>query len=79
VISEDRSLCRLELEIVKVRCERLHAITAEDVAAEGATGRETFESIWTKLNGCRGYPWEMNPWVYAIEFKATPATRAVSR
>lgn len=31
--------------------------------------RDAYVSIWNTLNAKRGYPWESNPWVWAISFK----------
>lgn len=31
--------------------------------------RDVFEQIWDSINTKRGYPWESNPWVWALTFK----------
>lgn len=28
-----------------------------------------FASLWEKLNGPRGFGWDVNPWVWVVEFK----------
>jgi len=28
-----------------------------------------FKHLWNKINGKRGYGWDVNPWVWVIEFK----------
>ena len=62
---------RLALEIMAVRREALHAISQEDVLAEGcASGRwEDYAKLWDRLNAKRGYDWESNPPVWVIEFR----------
>jgi len=30
---------------------------------------EWFRNLWDSLNAKRGYGWEINPWVWVIEFK----------
>ena len=30
---------------------------------------ENFASLWDSINGKRGYPWALNPWVWVIEFQ----------
>lgn len=31
--------------------------------------RRAYYELWNKLNAKRGYGWDMNPWVWVIEFK----------
>ena len=31
--------------------------------------RETFRTLWDNINAKRGFGWELNPWVWRIEFK----------
>lgn len=71
---------RISLEIVRVRIERLQAITESDAQVEGVTPsivgqdldglkfRAGFQSLWQEINGKRA-PWESNPWVWVVEFK----------
>lgn len=75
---------RITLEIVDVRCERLHDITEEDSALEGVTPfpknpdgdcwtdgkhRTAFEFLWNELHGWNPNAWAANPWVWRIEFR----------
>lgn len=75
-----RSMARIILEVVDVRIEKLHDISAADCIAEGAPGghgaipgyaynatpQEHYRHIWTSINGAAS--WEANPWVWVIEF-----------
>lgn len=66
-----RAACRLRLEVVSRRVERLLEITGPEVALEGfpfASDLDQFKMTWQKLNG-KKYPWESNPWIFRIEFK----------
>lgn len=76
-----RFISRIDLEITKVRVERLQDISEDDATAEGVTliplhnndvygetNREAFERLWDKING-KKYPWNSNPWVWVIEFR----------
>jgi hypothetical protein len=72
---------RITLQIKAVRVERLQEITYGDVLDEGikyrgsgdhdaeANGYEDFISLWDGINAKRGYGWDVNPWVWVIEFK----------
>lgn len=78
-----RSACRLVLEIVNVRVERLQAISEADAMAEGAEPIlvppdggscphvEGFRDLWTSINGASS--WEANRFVWVIEFKRVEA------
>ncbi len=79
-----RSFSRLTLEITEVRVERLQEIRPQDYEAEGCTTgysmcelnarydslARQFRDLWDSLNAKRGYGWDVNPWVWVIDFKA---------
>ena len=67
---------RITLEIVSVRVERLNAIDAYDAESEGCgcgvndeTGGPVarYKNLWESINGPGS--WNLNPWVWVIEFK----------
>lgn len=71
---------RITLEIVKVRVQRVRYITDSDAIEEGVSrantsipgyARERFKALWDSLNAKRGYGWDLNPWVWVIEFTRT--------
>jgi hypothetical protein len=76
---------RLTLEISDIRVQRLDDISEDDAAAEGVepevdeaweddpdcppSHRVGFRELWDRLNGPRGFGWDINPWVWAITFR----------
>jgi len=76
-----RTVC----QITGIRAERVQDITTADIAAEGicvfevpdwwagtnfdSMNQAKFRHIWDSINKKRGYGWDVNPWVWAVEFK----------
>ncbi len=66
-----RWACRLVLEIVSVRVERVFDITEEDAQAEGFVASAGFLAVFGQIYGLKG---QTNPWVWVVEFKRTEAS-----
>jgi len=68
---------RITLELTGVRVERVQDIGDQDALWEGVPvgGQhggdlvKTFHKIWDELNAKRGFGWDVNPWVWVLEFK----------
>jgi len=68
---------RLTLEVTGVRVERVQEISLEDIYAEGlepgpygaANDVVRFGDLWDSINERRGAGWEVNPWVWVVEFR----------
>ena len=76
-----RSFARIFLKITNIRVERIQDISEEDVKAEGFTGGNDLQNpcakpaikwffyLWNAINKKRGFGWDVNPWVWVIEFE----------
>ena len=79
---------RITLEITGVRVERVRQISGGDAIAEGiiplfsasdtpemraATAVAAYSNLWDSINKKRGFGWDVNPWVWVIEFKRVTA------
>lgn len=75
-----RWACRLVLEVVSVRVERLREITEEGARAEGFENRAAFLSAYRAMYKLVPYA---NPWVWVVGFKTAAvgneAAQAVMR
>jgi len=74
---------RITLEVTNVRVERVQGIAQDEANAEGVTcvnngelstkifldPKSEFKKLWNSINEKKGFGWDMNPWVWVIEFK----------
>jgi hypothetical protein len=74
-----KKYARIWLDIAAVRVERVQDITEEDVLAEGCglvpwssehdwPRTAGFAELWDGINKKRGFGWDVNPWVWVVEF-----------
>ncbi len=72
---------RLTLEITSVRVERVQQMARIDAWKEGMSCPDCknhspvctciwqFSVLWNSINAKRGFGWDVNPWVWVIEFR----------
>jgi len=69
---------RIDLEITNVRVERVQGIPIDNITDEGV-GIPDWDTadvllakwikLWDSINAKRGYSWDVNPWVWVINFR----------
>ena len=69
---------RIRRRVVSVTVERVQDITEEDAVREGfemgvvenysTTARDNFSAAWESIYAAKGLGWDVNPWVWRIEF-----------
>lgn len=74
-----RWAARIFVEVVNVQVERVQDASPWDIIAEGcpihyddeegSAISEWWMDLWDSINAKRGYGWEVNPWVWVVEFK----------
>jgi hypothetical protein len=82
-----RVISRISLEIVNIRVERVQEISELDAQSEGIVwkkdfgngletrdARDPFVMLWNSINDPRGFGWNVNPWVWVIEFQRAGLT-----
>ena len=69
----------LQLVIDRVRVQRIQDISDADIKAEGAvwraeggddgaSERHGFARWWSEINARSGFTWDVNPWVWVVDF-----------
>jgi hypothetical protein len=84
---------RITLEVTGVRVERLDDMGETDAIFEGVEPIEdetqedpwaqtdylaAYRKLWNSLNAKRGYGWDVNPWVWVIEFNRVESAQVAA-
>lgn len=80
-----RSRCRLVLEVVDVRVERVQQISEDDARAEGMPRDPAyrasvyhFRHLWDTMRARTPFAWDRNPWVWVVEFRVAETVEAAA-
>lgn len=82
-IHQPRWASRITLDVTRVRVARVQDISEEEMVKEGIVAnmspthapywrqnvRHHFIDLWDSINAKRGYDWDVNPWVWVVEFR----------
>ena len=81
---------RIDLEVLAVRAERVQEASTSDIVAEGRQYEQQsimaglhydrimhdqFHSLWDSLYAKKGLGWNVNPWVWVVEFTQAERTK----
>ncbi len=68
-----RAYSRIQLKITDIRVERVKDITLSAIRDEGVNAiyqlKELWIKLWNSINEKHGYGWDVNPWVWVVEFE----------
>ena len=67
---------RIALSVKNVRVERVQNISQGDAMAEGTQGKHSFAVLWDIINAKRGFGWDINSWVWVVEFDVNNSRQA---
>jgi hypothetical protein len=73
-----RWACRLELDVLDVRVERLQDVTEQEARREGVEDVIAFALKWVEIYGNGDHDWNVNPWVWRIGFRRVEAGRSAA-
>lgn len=81
-IHMQRWASRITLEVISIKVRRIQSILPSETVKEGMAteqhiSEETrirfaydrFPELWNSINAKRGFGWDVNPWVWVIEFR----------
>ena len=64
---------RVAADIIEADAVAEGCVASEDTMTDGyftISAVSFFEDLWDSINAKRGYGWDVNPWVWVIEFKS---------
>lgn len=68
-----KSLARHWFEVMEIRAQQIQDMVGNEFLAEGAPERlgsmDWFIGLWNRINAGRGFPWESNPWAWALTLR----------
>lgn len=59
------------VRVTAIRCDALESISDDEIACEGFPNWTLLTHAWNDLHARSGFPWDINPDVWVIEFART--------
>ena len=64
-------MSRIQTAFERLQASGRQALIPYITAGDPRPAACAYRVMWEAINARRGFPWEINPWVWAVEFRPT--------